>query len=81
MSSSLTLIRGSPYPTFGWTWGSSQKKRFALDAEGGAREGEKEGMFERGGGKPFPLELPVLSQRLPLVASEGEGNDSDPGVL
>lgn len=81
MSSSLTLILGGHYPAPGWTWGSSQKKRFALDAEGGDRGGEIEGMFERGGGMPFPPELPVPSQRLPQVASEGEGNDSHPGVL
>ena len=76
MSSSLTLTEEAPT-----SWGSSQKERFALDAEGGGRGGELGGMFERDGGRPSPPEFPVLSRRLPQVASEGEGSDSDPGVL
>lgn len=55
MSSSLTLIRGGPHSTPGWTWGSSQKKRFALDAEGGDRRGELEGCLKGTEGGPFLL--------------------------
>lgn len=37
-------------------------------------------MFERVGGRSFPPELPLLSQKLPQAASDGEGSNSDPGV-